>query len=82
METIMTPKFMHSIEKIITEVRAITDIDEAHVEALKELLESEFNIEEYHNAISSARSKAYDDGFEDGFDVGYDNGYSNSHSAV
>ena len=92
METILTPKFMHSIEKIATEVSAITGIDEVDAKALEELLEAAFNeycleleeyyIEDYHNALSSARNKAYDSGFDDGYDVGYDNGYSDSHSAV
>ena len=96
METIMTPKFMHRLTKIITEVSAITGIDEVDAEALEELLKAELNeyclelddyyIEEYHNALASARSKAYDDGhsdgYADGYDVGYDDGYSDCNSAV
>ena len=81
MEIIMTLKFMHSIEKIITEVSAVTGIDEVHAKALRELLKGELNEycleleeyyeEEYSNAIASARSKAYDSGYEDGYDTGY-----------
>ena len=85
-------KFMNRIAKIVTEVSAITGIDEIHAKAMEELLKAAFNeyclereeyyIEEYHNAMNRARNSAYDDGFDDGYDVGYDNGYSDSHSAV
>ena len=85
-------KFMNRIAKIVTEVSAVTGIDEVDAAALEELLKEKLNeycleldeyyIEEYHNALSSARNKAYDSGFDDGYDVGYDNGYSDSHSAV
>ena len=85
METIMTPKFMNSIEKIITEISVITDIDEVHVEVIEKLLQDELRayyaeLEDYYVAISSARNAAYDDGFDDGYNVGYDNGYSDGNS--
>ena len=89
METILTPKFMHSIAKIATEVSAITGIDEVETKALEALLKEKLNeyclaleeyyIEEYHNAMNRARNTAYDSGFDDGYDIGYDNGYSDSH---
>ena len=89
METIKTPDFT----RLITEVSAITDIDEVHAEAIEKLLKDELNeyykmldeyyVEEYHNAIASARNIAYDaghsDGYADGYDVGYDDGYYESH---
>ena len=81
-------KFMNRIAKIITEVSAVTGIDEVDAKAMEELLKAAFNeycleldeyyIEEYHNALNSARSKAYDSGYEDGYDVGY----SDCNSAV
>ena len=84
METILTPKFMHRISKITTEVSAVTGIDEVEVKALEALLKEKLNEycleleeyyeEEYYVALSSARSKAYD--------VGYEDGYSESQSAV
>ena len=89
METILTPKFMHRLSKIATEVSASYGIDEVQAKALRELLEAAFNeyclereeyyIEEYSHAVSRARNIAYDDGYDDGYDIGYDNGYSDSH---
>ena len=86
METILTPKFMHRIAKIATEVSASYGVDEIHAEALLESLKEKLNeycleldeycIEEYNNAMNRARNSAYDDGFDDGYDVGYDVGYN------
>ena len=94
METIMTPKFMHRFSKIITEVSAITGIDEVDAKALEELLEAalneycleldEYYAEEHSNALDNARIIAYDegtyDGYADGYDVGYDVGYADGSS--
>ena len=71
METILTPKFMHSIEKIATEVSAITGIDEVDAAALEELLK---------DAICSARNIAYDDGRVDGYAEGYDVGFEDGYA--
>ena len=86
METqpIKTPNHDRRIAKIITEVSAITGIDEVHAEAIEELLKAELNEycrmldsyyeeEGFHNVIFRARSIAYD--------AGYDDGYSAGHSA-
>ena len=78
--------------KIITEIRNKTFIDDVDAEVIEAILKdalneyydalNEYYVEEYHNAISSARNSAYDAGFDDGYDVGYDNGRSDGHSAV
>ena len=90
-KTIMTPKFMNSIEKIIREISVITDIDEVHAEVIEKLLQDELRayyaeLEDYYIAISSARNEAYyeghSDGYARGYDVGYKDGHSESHSAV
>ena len=62
METIMTPKLMHSLSKIITEVRNSTGIDEVHVEALEEILQA---------AYDAGEDAGYDAGFNAGYDAGY-----------
>ena len=73
---------------IIAKIRTMTCIDDVDAEVIKDALNeyydalNEYYVEEYHNALSSARNSAYDAGFEDGYDVGYDNGSSDSHSAV
>ena len=89
MQTPKTPNFTRSIAKIITEVSAITGIDEVDAEAIEELLKAELNEqcmmldgyyeEEYYNAISRARNEAYYEGHSDGYALGYDDGYSDSH---
>ena len=78
---ITTPNFMRKIEKILEEVRQYSDFE---AEALEELLKAELNeysrkldeyyIEEYSNAIASARSRAYDSGYEDGYSAGHSAG--------
>ena len=83
-QTIMTPKFMGRIAKIIAEVRNRTCIDEIEGEIIEGILQDSLNEycrmldsyywEEYYNEISSARGIAHDDGHSDG--------YSESHSAV
>ena len=83
METITTPNFMRRIAKILAEVRQYSDFD---AEALEELLKAELNeysrmldeyyIEEYSNAIASARNRAYDSGYEDGYSAGHSAGQS------
>ena len=88
----MKPDFIDSIAKIIAEVRVRTCIDKIDAEVLEDILQEELNeycleldeyyIEEYHIAISSARSKAYDDGHSDGYTDGYDIGYDDGKSAV
>ena len=94
METIMTPEFMHRLSKIITEVSASYGVDEIHAEALEDSLKEKLNeycleldeyyIEEYNNALDSARTIAYDDGnydgYADGYDVGYNAGYADGSS--
>ena len=90
-ETIMTD-FMDRTAKIIEEMRNRSRINVVDTEVIEAMLKDAFNeycdalneyyVEEYHNALSSARNSAYDAGFEDGYDVGYDNGYSDGHSAV
>ena len=73
---------------IIAKIRTMTCIDDVDAEVIKDALNeycdalNEYYVEEYHNALSSARNSAYDAGFEDGYDVGYDNGCSDGHSAV
>ena len=78
-KTIATPKFTKSIEKIITEISVITDIDEVHAEVLEKLLQDELRayyaeLEDYYVAISSARNEAYYEGHSDGYARGYDVG--------
>ena len=87
METkpIMSPNFT----RVIAEIRTRTCIEDVDAYVIEEILLRELNeysrmldeyyIEEYHNAISSARNTAYDSGFDDGYDIGYGNGYSDSH---
>ena len=73
---------------IIAKIRTMTCIDKSDAEVIKDALNeyydalNEYYVEEYHNALSSARNSAYDAGFDDGYDVGYDNGRSDGHSAV
>ena len=73
---------------IIAKIRTMTCIDDVDAEVIKYALNeyydalNEYYVEEYHNALSSARNSAYDAGFDDGYDVGYDNGRSDGHSAV
>ena len=73
MNTIMTPKFMSHIAKIIAEIRTKTYMDAVDAEVIEKILQDELN-------------RAYDDGFDDGYDVGYgigyDVGYDAGHSAV
>ena len=78
-KTIVTPKFTKSIEKIITEISAITDIDEVRAEVIEKLLQDELRayyaeLEDYYIAISSARNEAYYEGHSDGYARGYDVG--------
>ena len=78
-KTIATPKFTKSIEKIITEISVITDIDEVHAEVIEKLLQDELRayyaeLEDYYVAISSARNEAYYEGHSDGYARGYDVG--------
>ena len=86
----MKSDFMGRIAKIIAEVRASTCIDEIDAEVIEAILQdslneyctmlNEYYEEEYHIAISSARSKAYDDGHSDGHSDGYDMGYDAGRS--
>ena len=89
-KTTVTHKFTHRIAKIITEVSAITGIDEVHAEAIEELLKAELNEycrmldsyyeeEGFHNVIFRARSIAYDDGRVDGYADGYEEGYAEGY---
>ena len=78
-KTIATPKFTKSIEKIITEISVITDIDEVHAEVIEKLLQDELRayyaeLEDYYVAVSSARNEAYYEGHSDGYSRGYDEG--------
>ena len=85
----MTPIATPKTAKIIAEIRARTCIDD-DVEVIKEILQGtlheyyaaleEYFVEEYYNAVSSARSKAYDDGHSDGYDDGYESGYADCHA--
>ena len=85
------PKFMPRLLKITTEVNAITGIDEVAAEALAELLKAElkeycleldeYYIEEYNNALDSARIIAYDDGNYDGYADGYDSGSDSGYDS-
>ena len=88
----MKPDFMKRAAKIITEVSAITGIDEVHAEAIEELLKAELNEycrmldsyyeeEGFHNVIFQARSIAYDDGHSDGYAEGYEIGYEDGYTA-
>ena len=86
----MTTNFMDRAAKMIAEIRNKTSIDDADVEVINEILQDEltefcdalfqYYEEEYHNAISSARSKAYDDGHSDGYADGHESGYADGHS--
>ena len=85
MKTITTPNSAHRIAKIITEISAITDIDEVHEEVIEKLLQDELRayyaeLEDYYIAISSARNEAYGEGHSDGYARGYDVGYEDGHS--
>ena len=85
MAPIVTPKVADIIAKIINR----TCIDNDDVEVIEEILQGtlheyyaaleEYFVEEYYNAVSSARSKAYDDGHSDGYDDGYESGYADCH---
>ena len=71
---------------IIAKIRTMTCIDDVDAEVIKDALNeyydalNEYYVEEYHNALSSARNSAYDAGFDDGYDVGYENGYADCHA--
>ena len=85
-----TPDFMGVTANIIAEVRARTCINDVDAEVIKDALNeyydalNEYYVEEYHNALSSARNSAYDKGYSLGYDVGYEEayalGYSEGHS--
>ena len=84
MET-MTPKFMHRLTRLIAEVRNRTGIDEAHAEALEELLKAELKeyydeLNEYYDELFTyAHDAGYDYGYTDGQDYGYSEGYASGY---
>lgn len=82
MNTITTPNFMDKTEKIMAEIRTRTFIEDVDAEVIKDALNeyyrmlNEYYVEEYYNALNTARNRAYDDGYDVGYDVGYDEGNS------
>ena len=66
METIMTPKFMGKIAKIVEEVRVRTCIDEIDIEVLEDILQDELN--EYCRELDGYYDAGHSDGYVDGYD--------------
>ena len=85
MNTIMTPKIMGRVAKIVKEIQTGICIDDADVEILEEILKDELNAyynlvdgyyeEEYYNALSYVRNSAYDNGYADGYADGCTDSY-------
>ena len=86
----MTPIVTPKVAKIIAKIIVRTCIDDDDVEVIEEILQGtlheyyaaleEYFVEEYYNAVASARSRAYDDGHSDGYEDGYESGYADCHA--